>query len=265
MEQKTNEYYLKYWSEGYKKYPKAKLLKKIEDAKRRILQVIEKYKNPVLGFSLGKDSIVLRHLFTEVMGLKIKEVTWVNESYEFPEVTKWHYEHCSENSERVDVKFPSFEDLDKDEDMLFPKSSKEQNRWFSAKWSSQRSYLKSNNHDLFITGRRLSERNRCGKENENFVVKGNGYDTFSPIADWDTEDIICYLKVNNLELPPNYFYKDGFVQGSGSWAESVRYLFDPIKTMDEMLEEVFEIDSNILFDCRGKLHEVDRFLKKKGI
>lgn len=94
--------------------------------------------------------------------------------------------------------------MEKHPQYLFCKGKTRQN-WMAEKWKRQNKDITKYNFDLFIAGRRIKYGNQCGNKENNYIVSKSNYDVFSPLANWNAEQLLAYIKYNNIELPP--FYK----------------------------------------------------------
>ena len=113
------------------------------------------------------------------------------------------------------------------------------------------------------TGRRLKDGNQCGNIENNFIVNKNGYDVFSPLGAWNNEQLLAYIKYNNLDLPPFYKYDRGFLIGSiamGEWTE--RAVLD--KTENEVWDELYLIDKSIVINASKVLTSAKKYLEERG-
>lgn len=253
----------KQWLEAYENSTSFYSYKDILDLEQKTIKKIEKvclnYKNVCSGWIAGKDSIVLDNILKKC-NINYKPIIWrgINE---YPEMKKWIDENKPNNLIEEVIDKYSLEFLENHPDYLFCKNKTRQN-WMSTKWTRQRKDIKKYGFDLFITGRRIKDGNQCGSIEDDFIVKKDGYDVFSPIADWEPEQLLAYIKYNNIDLPPFYKWDRGFLIGSiamGEWTE--RAILD--KTEDEVWEELFEIDKSIVIEASKKLTSAKRFMERK--
>ncbi len=256
---KNNEQWLKAYEDSISFYSYEDIL----DLERKTIQKIEKvclpYKNICSGWIAGKDSIVLENLLRKA-NIKYRPIMWrgINE---YPMMKKWINENKPKDLIEEIIDKYSLEFLEKHPDYLFCKNKTRQN-WMSTKWTRQRADIKKYKFDLFITGRRIKDGNQCGTKENNFVVNKGEYDVYSPIADWEPEQLLAYIRYNHLDLPPFYKWNRGFLIGSiamGEWTE--RAILD--KTEDEVWEELFEIDKSIVIEASKKLSSAKRFMERK--
>ena len=225
----------------------------------RIKKVASKYKNICSGWIAGKDSLALHHLLVK-SGINFTPVMWrgINE---YPCMVEWIQKNQPNNIlfEIID-KF-DFDFLEKHPEYLFCKNGTRQN-WMSEKWKKQKQTMKKYNFDLFIAGRRIKDGNNCGKKEDDYIVKKD-YDTFAPLAEWNHEEVLAYIKYNNIELPPFYSFKRGFLIGSIAMGEWTEYA-SKNNTDDEVWEEIWDIDKTIVENAANYLTSAKEFLKKKG-
>ena len=102
----------------------------------------------------------------------------------------------------------------------------------------------------------------CRNKENNYVVSKSNYDVFSPLANWNAEQLLAYIKYNNIELPPFYKWDRGFLIGSiamGEWTE--RAIMN--KTEDEVWQELYDIDKSIVINASSKLTSAKKFLESR--
>ena len=71
--------------------------------------------------------------------------------------------------------------------------------------------------------------------------------------------MLAYIKYNGIELPPNYYWKNGFLIGSGAWAERDSYG----ASENEMWADIEKIDENILIEASKHLSSAKRYMESK--
>lgn len=228
------------WEEGYRSVSRIYIEELAETAIERIERIAQGYSRVCVGYSAGKDSIVIEDLVRRA-GVPHTPILWRG-IFHHASFDQWLAENAPRDLRTVWIDRPTWAYLEAHPEMIFPTTSRETTRWMSFKWDVQKRTFKEDGFDLFITGRRISERNRCGSKADEYLVRDGVYDTFSPIADWTTKDIIAYLRYNGLSIPPQYFDQpDGFVSGSDSWIELPRY--ESVReTVEEMLEDAYRAD-----------------------
>ena len=111
-----------------------------------------------------------------------------------------------------------------------------------------------NDLDILIVGHRAIDGNVCGKDG--YIRKKSGEVRYSPIWDWPHEALLGYIHFNNLELPPIYGWKNGFVIGTHAWPER-----EFCKTLNQGYSEVYEIDPSIVVSAAEKIPSAKHFLE----
>ena len=223
----------------------------------RVERVTKGYKKIALGWVAGKDSLALEHLMRKT-GVSYLPIIWrgVNE---YPAMSAWIAENKPMTLIEEVIDKYSLEFLEAHPDYLFCQNGTRQN-WMSTKWARQTADLKKHGFDLFITGRRLKDGNRCGTAENEFLLHKPGCDHFSPLGDWYAEQLLAYLKYNEIDLPPFYKWDRGFLIGSiaqGEWTE--RACLD--KSVNEVWAELYEIDPSIVTDAANVLTSAREYLK----
>ena len=236
-------------------------IKRLEEETITLIETISRrYKNICSGWIAGKDSIVLNHILKKT-SIRFVPIMWrgINE---YPSMKEWIDNNKPSNLIEEIIDKYSLEFLENHPDYLFCKNKTRQ-KWMSTKWERQRKDIRKYKFDLFITGRRLKDGNQCGNIESNFIVHKNGYDVFSPLGAWNNEELLAYIKYNNIELPPFYKYDRGFLIGSiamGEWTE--RAILD--KTENEVWQELYDIDKSIVINASKKLSSARKFLEERG-
>ena len=251
------------WLEAFEKcttiYSKEDIDKLENETISFIQKIASKYKRICNGWVAGKDSIVLQDIINK-SGIKSTPIFWSGIN-EYPEMRKWINKNKPKNLiEEVINKF-TLEYLEKHPNYLFCKDKTRQN-WMAEKWKRQNKDITKYNFDLFIAGRRIKDGNQCGNKENNYIVSKGNYDVFSPLANWNAEQLLAYIKDNNIELPPFYNWNRGFLIGSiamGEWTE--RAIMN--KTEDEVWQELYDIDKSIVINASSKLTSAREFLRKR--
>lgn len=254
---KDNSQWLEVWEKCVDIYSEKDIRTLEGEAISRVERVAEKYKNICVGWVAGKDSLALEHLMSKT-GIAYTPIMWrgIND---YPAMSEWIQNNKPENLIEEVIDKYSLEFLEEHPNFLFCQNGTRQD-WMSTKWKRQRADLKKHGFDLFITGRRLKDGNRCGNAAGDFLVHKPGCDHFSPLGDWNAEQLLAYLRYNNIELPPFYHWARGFLIGSiaqGEWTE--RACLD--KTVNEVWQELYEIDPAIVTDAAKVLTSAREFLK----
>lgn len=232
-------------------------------ATRRIKGALSRHAKPCLGYSMGKDSIVVQNIMRK-HGLLVDEIIWATTHVQYMANVDWYKRQDIDSSRWVDIPRPSFEDLNNTE-LLFPATKKLETQWMSYKWKEQQRILEGEGYDLFITGRRTREHNKCGSRESGYLVAGKHYDTLSPIAEWTFDDIISYILYNNIELPPSYFYPYGLSHGSGAWAERVRHSDFSEYSINDCFDEVFSVEPDTIREAAEHLTAAKKYLEVREL
>lgn len=230
------------------------------DTINTIRRVSKNYNNICSGWIAGKDSIVLDHILNR-SGIKFTPIMWRGTN-EWPQMKRWIENNKPDNIifEIID-KF-DFNFLEKHPDYLFCKKNTRQN-WMAEKWKRQNQDIKKYGFDLFILARRLKDGNQCGSKENDFRQEKEGYTAFSPLAEWSHEEMLAYIKYNNIELPPFYSYKRGFLIGSiamGEWTEYAALN----KTENEVWDEIWDIDKSIVENASKYLTSAREYMKGRN-
>ena len=219
------------------------------------------YENVCSGWIAGKDSIVLQHIL-ERSGIHFTPIIWrgINE---YPEMKEWIDKNKPNGIlEEIISKF-SLEFLEKHPQYLFCKG-KTRTAWMAEKWKRQRADISKHGFDLFVTGRRLKDGNQCGDKASGYIKHKDGYDVFSPLAEWTAEQLFAYIRYNNIELSPFYSWPRGYLIGSiamGEWTE--RAVMD--KTEKEVWDEIYEIDPSIVLIASRTLTSAKKYLFERNM
>lgn len=224
-----------------------------------IREVAASYHNVCYGWIAGKDSLVLARVLAK-SGIPATPIMWrgINE---YPAMKDWVDTNKPSNLIEEIIDKYSLEFLEAHPEYLFCQGNTRQ-KWMATKWERQRKDLRKHGFDLFITGRRLKDGNQCGTAENNYISKKNGYDVYSPMAEWNNEQLLAYVRYNNVVLPPFYNYERGFLIGSiamGEWTERATLG----KTENEVWEELYRIDKNIVLRAAQRLTSARRYLLSK--
>lgn len=178
---------------------------KFEETAKWILEHT-KDKKVAIGYSGGKDSIVLKHIMDR---LEIPYTTIIGvygTTYDY--VVKYINEQIKNDKVFVDCGM-SMEYLAKNPDKYFSKNPKiRQIAWRNGHQKQVKGYAQANDFDILFLGRR---------KQENFVYKGGktdfkGLEINLPFNDWVHEELFGYLGYNNIPLPDYYLnHNEGFV------------------------------------------------------
>ncbi len=98
--------------------------------------------------------------------------------------------------------------------MLFPPDSKFAARWFQiVQHRGQTKYYKEHELDMLLIGRRRAGGNYVGKGDNIYIPMDRG----STMSDWMHEQVLAYVHYYNLQMPPIYDWKDGYLCGMHPW------------------------------------------------
>lgn len=227
---------------------------------QRIKSVIElnQFKRIGYAWSGGKDSIVLYDLIKK-SGIKVIGGVLALYEHEFPEFIEWL--NGNKPNDLVVIKTGAFTDefINKNPEYLFPVEKKFKDAYLPPRWKVQNKFVKDHDIDCLILGRRIADGNNCGKKDNGFITVSQGRSKFNPIAEWTHEEILAYLRYNGLDLPPIYFYENGFQGGTQLWTEKRRINGSYFDTFDLLMT----IDKRIITESRGKLNIVDEYIEYK--
>lgn len=232
-------------------------------AVKRIKGALSRHAKPCLGYSMGKDSIVVQNIMRK-HGLLVDEILWATTNTQYKANVDWYNKHDADTSRWIDIPRPTFEELETVPDLLFPNSTKMVTQWMNSKWKAQQKTLVGEGYDLFITGRRTAEHNFCGRKDEGYLAVGKQYDTLSPIGEWKFDDVIAYIHYNGLDLPPSYFYKYGFFHGSGAWAQRMRIGKFSGYSINDCFDEVWEVEPDLIREAADKLTSAKKYLEMRS-
>ena len=178
------------------------LNEKVEKSKQIIREAFEKYQNAGVGFSGGTDSLVLLHLI-----LQIKQdmpIIFVNTGHQFSETYKFIEEVKQEwnlkDFREVKPEENKLEKLKEKFGFKTPEFTK-----ICCGYHKIAPLMKSIGDfglDAFIAGIRGVEHEERAKETI-FSPREN-HDRVHPLLFWDSEDILTYVKENNIKCNPLY-------------------------------------------------------------
>ena len=202
------------------------------------------------AWSGGKDSIVLADLCKRA---GVNSGFFAYSDLDYPEFVKWCSIHKPEGVAMMHTGY----DLDwlaEHQELIFAEGITGQ-RWHQVNQRGPftRMYF-DNDLDILIVGHRVIDGNVCGKDG--YIRKKSGEVRYSPIWDWPHEALLGYIHFNNLELPPIYGWKNGFVIGTHAWPER-----EFCKTLNQGYSEVYEIDPSIVVSAAEKIPSAKHFLE----
>lgn len=203
------------------------------------------------AWSGGKDSIALGDICQKA-GINNCMIGVCD--LEYPEFIKWIKDNKPKNCDIINTG-QDIEWLSKNQDMLFPSDSATAAKWFSiVQHRAQGKYVKENNIDILLLGRRKADGNFVGGDKK-IYTNSKGVTRYSPLADWRHEDILAYIYYNKLKLPPIYDWYNGYKCGTHPW---------PARqwTDGNGWKEIYDIDRNIVILAAEHIKSAKEFLKE---
>ena len=209
-------------------------------------------KKAAYAWSAGKDSLVLGEICRKA---EITSCVLVVCNLEYKAFTEWVEVHKPQELAVIntgqDIRW-----LAAHPHMLFPQDSKYASQWFHiVQHRGQAKYYKENQLDMLLLGRRKADGNYVGK-GDNLYTNGQGITRYSPLSDWTHEQVLAYTHYYNLEMPPIYGWKNGYLCGTHPW---------PARQWTESVEnawaEIHEIDSSIVSEAAEYIQSAKIFLE----
>jgi 3'-phosphoadenosine 5'-phosphosulfate sulfotransferase (PAPS reductase)/FAD synthetase len=230
-----------------------------ENLEHLVDRTVERIRNMTRGkkvaysWSGGKDSLVLQGLCTRV---GINECMLAVTSLEYGDFLLWLSSNKPAGLEIINTG-QDLEWLAKHPNMLFPQTSHIAAQWFHiVQHRAQEIYCKKRKYDLLILGRRKIDGNYVGKGN---IYTARGVTRYSPMADWSHEDILAYIHYHNLNLPPFYKYKKGYLCSTHPWPAR-QYT----GSIHNGWREIYDIDKAIVVNAAKYLNSAEVFLERLG-
>lgn len=221
-----------------------------------VTEIRKKTKNKKAAFawSGGKDSLALEGL-CRMAG--IEPCVLVICDLEYKAFIEWVEGHKPPELSIIntgqDMKW-----LVKHPHMLFPQDSKIAAQWFHiVQHRGQEKYYKENELDMLLLGRRRADGNYVGKGG-NIYTNGRGVTRYSPLSEWTHEQVLAYIHYYDLEMPPIYGWKNGYLCGTHPW---------PARQWTENIEnawsEIYGIDRSIVFEAAEHIQSAKDFLENR--
>lgn len=237
-------------------------LRELEQRAVRDIRRISKTEKCAYGYSGGKDSVVLNELVKKscVDILCFYSLT----SFEYPAMERFIKATAPSLAIELKTNDATIEFLNNHPQYLFPEETEKKIRSeYTKHWRAvPERYLHSKGYSSMITGRRIEDGNFCGKlingiyTSQNKLIK-----SYNIIADWTHDELLAYIKINNLPLAPIYQYPNGFKFGTHMWIERDRV----DGSIEKTFEEVWKIDKSIVIgSANAGLIEAQKFLNKKA-
>ena len=230
-------------------------VKAFEDAAISEIREVTSGKKAAYAYSGGKDSIVLSRL-CEAAGVATGYFAYCDLDY--PAFVEWVRENKPDGVVMIHTGY-GLKWLSEHQNLIFAEGELGQ-RWHQISQRGPFSSMFFDNHlDVLLVGHRTIDGNFCGKDG--YIRKKTGEVRFSPLRDWPHEALLGYIHYNRLALPPIYWWKDGFVQGTHAWPEREFCSHDIMKGY----REVYEIDPNIVIRAAKRLPSARHFLEEVGV
>lgn len=260
LKQSSNE---EDWKEAWDEATRIHTKEDIEKLKKETELIISNCYGPnsIIGYSGGKDSLVLRHMCEDC----IENPLFINciLQNEFLSFDKWLKDTAPRFTVYVEHQGLSLEFLNKNLEYLFPYETKEKNAYVIAWRNPTQNWMVKHNKNNIITAKRTSDGNTCGKFNDkncrHTKLSNPDIDTLNPMADWSHSQLLAYIQYYNIELPEIYYYPNGFRFGTHPWTERRRLNLRYKDTFDEIMM----LDKNILINASSKLDIAKLYLEGK--
>ena len=228
-----------------------------ENIEQKVKQTVNDIKGKINGkkvafaWSAGKDSLVLEQI-CYMAG--ISACVLVISNLEYKAFLQWVEEHKPPKLTIINTG-QDIEWLLNHPQMLFPQESKIASQWFHiVQHRGQAKYYKTNELDMLLLGRRKTDGNYVGK-GSNIYTDGKGITRYSPLADWNHEDILAFIHYYKVAMPPIYDWKNGYLCGTHPWAAR-----QWTGSIENGWKEVYEIEPNIVEKAAEKIESAKAFL-----
>lgn len=243
------------WIDAFGKIERLVSKKELDQLVEKTVKEIKKKtkgKKAAYAWSGGKDSLVLGEICQRA---GITPCVLVISNLEYKAFTEWVEGHKPPELSIIntgqDIKW-----LADHLQMLFPQDSKFAARWFQiVQHRGQTKYYKEQELDMLLLGRRRADGNYVGK-GDNIYTNGQGVTRYSPMSDWTHEQVLAYIHYYNLEMPPIYEWKNGYLCGTHPW---------PARQWTGGVEnawaEIYEIDSSIVTEAAEHIQSAKDFLE----
>lgn len=212
-----------------------------------------KGKHVAFSWSGGKDSVVLADVCKKA---GVNESMFAHTRLEYPAFIAWCNTHKPEGCTTIDLGY-DLEWLKDHPRMLFPQGSDVQRWMIMCQRKAFTEFFFGRKIDMLLVGHRKADGNVVGENN--VLKKNSGEVRYSPLADWPHEMLLAYIHYFKLPLPPIYEWKDGYRQGTHSWAARVN-----MKSWKQGFSEVYDIDPNIIFEAAQVLPSAKVFIEEEN-
>ena len=243
------------WIDAFEKIEQLVSKKELDQLVEKTVKEIKKKtkgKKAAYAWSGGKDSLVLGDICRQA---GITPCVLVICHLEYPAFIEWIKAHKPPELSIIntgqDIKW-----LVDHPHMLFPQDSKLAAQWFQiVQHRGQTKYYQEHELDLLLLGRRRVDGNYVGR-GDNIYTNRQGITRYSPISDWTHEQVLAYIHYYNLEIPPIYHWKNGYLCGTHPW---------PARQWTENIEhawaEVYGIDHSIVIEAAEYIQSAKDFLE----
>lgn len=243
------------WIEALGKIEQTVSRKELDQLVDKTVKEIKKKtrgKKAAYAWSGGKDSLVLGEICQKA---GISSCVLVICNLEYKAFIEWVEAHRPPELSIIntgqDMKW-----LANHQQMLFPQDSKYAAQWFQiVQHRGQTKYYKENQLDMLLLGRRKADGNYVGK-GDNIYTNGQGVTRYSPLSDWTHEQMLAFIHYHNLEMPPIYDWKNGYLCGTHPWPAR-----QWTGSVEKAWEEIYEIDSSIVIEAAEYIQSAKEFLK----
>ena len=172
------------------------------------------------GWSGGKESVVLEDIMQR-LGIKTCCIGF-NSCLSYPSFVRYVSTHMPQGCEVFDfAERINWKTMQEKGMEAFSDDLREYSHWINiSDRTAYPEFCKRNGIDMFIMGKRKGDNNICGKAPWYITTaKNRPYVTFSPMAEWTTEEVLGYIryfKGGYRALAPQYTYRNGWHNGSDS-------------------------------------------------
>ena len=242
------------WIEAFAKIEQAVSRKELDQLVDKTVKEIKKKtrgKKVAYAWSGGKDSLVLGEI-CRMAGIAPCVLVICN--LEYKAFIEWVDAHkppeLSVINTGQDMKW-----LAAHPQMLFPQDSKYASMWFQiVQHRGQAKYYKENQLDMMLLGRRRADGNYVGR-GDNIYTNNQGVTRYSPLSDWTHEQMLAYIHYHNLEMPPIYDWKNGYLCGTHPWPAR-----QWTGSVENAWAEIYEIDGSIVTEAAEHIQSAKDFL-----
>ena len=243
------------WIDTFEKIEQLVTKKELDQLVEKTVKEIKKKtkgKKAAYAWSGGKDSLVLSEICQRA---GITPCVLVICNLEYKAFTEWVEEHKPPGLSIIntgqDIKW-----LADHLQMLFPQDSKFAARWFQIiQHRGQTKYYREQELDMLLLGRRRADGNYVGK-GDNIYTNGQGVTRYSPMSDWTHEQVLAYIHYYNLEMPPIYDWKNGYLCGTHPWPAR-----QWTGSVENAWAEIYDIDSSIVTEAAEHIQSAKDFLE----